>query len=128
MHSGPASDQTGAASNCGPSRSAQPRRGSALEEKNRMRAELGLPPMDAEGEVQSTPTAEAGSRWTEQDAIGIVKRELQASTSGCLGYERPVDQHECYLKGPVLGGMRPALAELPARYVGEFVALVAERA
>lgn len=131
-----------------------------------MRAELGLPPLDAEGKLQSTPTAgevdkriaemtrrievlepqiaqltqqtgtvpppttvaTAGPRWAEQDAIGIVKRELQASTSGCLRYERPVDQHECYLKDPVLGGMRPALAELPARYVGEFVGLVAERA
>jgi hypothetical protein len=131
-----------------------------------MRAELGLPPLVAEGETQSSPNsnesderiaemaqriealeaevaqlrqqtgtvpppttvAKAGPRWMEQDAIGIVKRELQASTSGCLGYERPVDQHECYLKDPVLGGMRPALAELPPQHVGAFVSLVAERA
>jgi len=53
--------------------------------------------------------AKVGPQWTEQDAVRVVKREFQVSTSGCREYDQ-VAQLECYLRDPVLGGVNPALA------------------
>jgi HIND motif len=80
-----------------------------LEETNRERAKVGLPPLKetpglAEPNsirndfIANREEVATGPQWTEQDAIRIVKRGFQMSTSGCQYPESGrVDRRECYL-------------------------------
>jgi hypothetical protein len=55
----------------------------------------------------------------------VVQRQFQASLNGC-DEATTARRRDCYLRDPVLGGITPALAQLPYRYEGMFVLLMAE--